>query len=355
MKPGHIGAAAVSRPSHGRVRTLSIVQVGGGFWGRGWAEIVHRTSGFRLAALADGSSAVRRWATTELGVPAFPRLERTLDEVEADAVLLVSPPQTHRPLAELALTRGLHVLSEKPLTLELEDARALAAMAERTGLNVMVTQNYRFRRQPQALRALVSAGTLGRLHGIRIVCRRDLRNSFISPRGWRAEMAHPYLFEMAIHHVDLLRMITGREVAQVDALAWAVPDSPFQLEPNVRALLVLDDGTPVAYEGDFAAPGGETSWNGEWELVGARARAAWGGEVNAPLRGSVHLERYGSPRERVALPRLPALDRVGVLHELRRAIAEGTTTECSVADNIHSLAAVLGLARSVETRSPVRP
>lgn len=333
---------------------LSIVQVGGGTWGRGWAQLVHRTPGFRLAALADGSAAVRQWAAAELGVLVFSRLDSALDRVEARAVLLVSPPKTHRPLAELALARGLHVLSEKPLTVELEDTTALGGMAEQTGLNVMVAQNYRFRRQPRALQALIAAGTLGRLHGIRISSRRDLRNSSVSRRGWRAELAHPYLLEMAIHHVDLLRMITGQEISQVDALSWKVPDSPFRLEPNVRALLVLDDGTPVAYEGDFAAAGGETSWNGEWELIGERARAIWGGEVSAPLRGIVRVERYGSAPERVALPRLPALDRVGVLHELRRAIAEGTTTECSAADNVHSLAAVLGLARSVETRSRVR-
>jgi predicted dehydrogenase len=333
---------------------LSIVQVGGGTWGRSWAKLVHSTSGFRLAALADRSAAARQSAAAELGVSVFPDLESALDRVDTQAVLLVSPPRTHRRLAELALARGLHVLSEKPLTVELEDATTLGAIAERTGLTVMVAQNYRFRRQARALQALVAADTLGRLQGIRISCRRDLRNSWVSPRGWRARMAHPYLLEMAIHHVDLLRMITGREIAQVDALSWRVPDSPFRFEPNVCALLVLEDGTPVAYEGELAAAGTETSWNGEWELVGEHARAMWGGGVNAPLRGTVRVERYGSPSERVALPRLPALDRVGVLHELRRAIAEGTTPECSAADNVHSLAAILGLARSVETRSPIQ-
>jgi len=273
--------------------------------------------------------------------------------VEADAVLLVSPPSTHRPLAELALGNGLHVLCEKPLALELRDAEALASAAARTRLNLMVSQNYRFRRQPRALRELISSRALGRLTGIKITCRRDLRRSFVAPRGWRAEMSHPYLLEMAIHHVDLLRMITGREVGRVDALAWKVPDSPFRQEPNVSALLRLDDGTPVAYEGDFAACGGETSWNGDWELVGARARATWRGGVENPLRGSVIIERYGTSPERVVLPRLPALDRSGVLCELRRAIAEGTPTECEAADNVKSLVVVLALGRSVEAGGPV--
>ena len=130
----------------------------------------------------------------------------------------------------------------------------------------MVAQNYRFRRQSRALQELVAAGALGRLLGVRIACRRDLRNAWISPRDWRGKMPHPYLLDMAIHHVDMLRQITGREIAQVDARAWKVPDSPFRNEPAVEALLTLEDGTPVAYEGTWAATDAETSWNGDWEL-----------------------------------------------------------------------------------------
>ena len=115
-----------------RVRVLSIIQVGGGIWGQSWAELVYRATGFRLAALVDASATVREWASAELGVPVFARLEQALEGVEADAVLLASPPKTHRRLGEAALASGLHVISEKPLTLELEDAQALVDKAEHT-------------------------------------------------------------------------------------------------------------------------------------------------------------------------------------------------------------------------------
>ena len=309
------------------MRTLSLIQVGAGLWGRSWAEVAHGASGFRLAALVDAAPAAREWVAAELGVPAFPRLDRALDSVAADAVLLVSPPATHRPLAEAALAAGLHVLSEKPFALTLADARAVALAGARAKREVMVAQNYRFRRQPRALQQLVATDALGSLLGVRIACRRDLRNAWISSRDWRGKMAHPYLLDMAIHHVDMLRQITGREIAQVDARAWRVPDSPFRNEPAVEALLTLDDGTPVAYEGTWAATTAETSWNGDWELVGEQARATWSGGVDDPLRGIVDLERYGSKPERVALPRLAAVDRLGVLRELRRALAEGAPPE----------------------------
>jgi predicted dehydrogenase len=337
------------------LKPLSLIQVGAGFWGESWAELVHRTPGYRLAAVVDASRKAREWATSTLGVPAIASLEQALESVEADAVLLVSPPATHRPLAEQALAAGRHVVSEKPLALDLADAKALVRAGKRAGRYVMAAQNYRFRRQSRALQEIVARRTLGKLLGIRIVHRRDLRNVWISRGDWRGQLEHPFLVDMAIHHLDMLRQITGREVAEADARAWKVPDSPFRHEPTVAALLTLDDGTPVAYEGTWAETGAPTSWNGDWELVGERARATWTGGVNHALRGVVRLERYGSAPTSVALPSLPAIDRVGVLHELRRAIADGGPPECSAEDNVRSLAAVFAVARSAKQGRPVRP
>jgi predicted dehydrogenase len=337
------------------VTALRIVQVGGGLWGRSWAQLVHAARGIRLTAFVDAAKDVRDWAAGRFDVPVFAELERALAAVEADAVLLVTPPPTHRPLAELALRHGLHVVSEKPLALAIADAQAIVRAADRARRHVMVAQNYRFRRQSRGLQELVSSGALGRLFGIRISCRRDVRNSFVSRGDWRSRMRHPYLVDMAIHHVDMLRQITGREVADVDAKAWKVPDSPFVHEPTVATVIVLDDGTPVAYEGTWASASGlETSWNGDWELVGERGRATWTGGVKDAYRGTVTVERYGSRPQRLPLPRLPALDRQGVLDELRRAIDEGRVPECSAGDNVKSLAAVLAIARSVEDGRPVR-
>ena len=336
------------------MKRLRAVHVGVGLWGRSWAELVARAPGYRLVGVAEAAAEGRAWAEQELGVPAFRDLERALRATEADVVVLVSPPSTHRPLAELGLAHGCHVISEKPLALDLADAEAIAAAAAASGRLAMVAQNYRFRRQSRALRDLVRARALGPLAGIRISCRRDLRDVWISRRDWRGRMRHPYLLDMAIHHVDMLRMITGAEVVEADARSWGAPDSPFAHDPTVGALLTLSDGTPVAYDGSWAEPLRETSWNGDWELVGSRGRATWSGGVDDALRGTVRFGRHGESAARVPLPSLPAVDRLGVLAELRRAVAAGEQPETSVADNIHSLATILAIARSTEERRPVR-
>lgn len=286
-------------------------------------------------------------------MPSFRDLATALRALDPDVVLLVSPPATHRTLAEEALAAGCHVLVEKPLAPTMADARAVAAAATRAGRLAMVAQNYRFRRQSRALQRLVADGTLGRLHGISISFARDMRVFRVSPRDWRARMRQPLLLDMAVHHVDMLRSIAGREVDAVDARGWSVPDSPFRHDVTVAAVLQLAGGPPVGYHGTWAAVGRETSWNGDWELVGEKARATWSGGPQHPMRSRVVLEAFGSAPRRVGLPRLAAVDRHGVLQELRRAILAGARPECDAADNLRSLAVVLALARSSEERRAV--
>jgi predicted dehydrogenase len=333
-----------------RSPTLSIIQVGVGGWGRSWAEVAHGASQVRLAAVVDASPDARAWAAGQLGVQTFASLAQASAAVEAEAALVVTPPVSHRAVAEEALGLGLHVVCEKPLAPDLADARALAAASHAAGLHVMAAQNYRFQPQARALQALVRSGELGSLLGIRIVCRRDLRNSFVVRGDWRATMPHPYVLDMAIHHVDLLRMISGQDVRDVDARTWRVPDSPFTHEPSMEALMTLADGTPVAYEGSWAAATGpETSWNGHWELVGEQARVTWsGGALDTRARGQLLLERYGKPVERLALPRVRARERLGVLDELRRALNEGRAPECEADDNVRTLQAVFAIAAAAE-------
>ena len=76
--------------------------------------------------------------------------------------------------------------------------------------------------------------------------------------------------------------------------------------------------------------------------------------MQAALRGTVAVAAHGEQSRRAALPVLPALDRLAVLHEARRAIRAGDQPESSAADNLHTLAAVIAMARSTEERRPIR-
>ena len=143
------------------MRRLRVVHVGVGLWGQTWAEHIASAPGFRLVGVADAGAPARAWAEQALAVPTFRDLPRALSRARAGLVVLASPPSTHRPLAELSLAAGCHVIVEKPLALTLPDAMAIADASARCGRIAMVSQNYRFRRQPRAFHDLVAAARSG--------------------------------------------------------------------------------------------------------------------------------------------------------------------------------------------------
>jgi predicted dehydrogenase len=311
--------------------------------------LVAEAPGVELAAVVDPDPQARRYVET---TPGYGVLEEALEAVECDAALVASPPGTHHVVARAALEAGKHVLCEKPLATILQDAFDLVETADKAGRVLMVSQNYRYNAPFRAVQRLVMEGELGELASIRISCRRDTRTLF-APDDFRYSMRHPYVLDMSIHHFDLIRAATGRDVRGVYARGWRVPDSPFVHHPAVAALLDLEGGVPVIYERDWATFGPETSWNGEWEVTGEAGRILWRGSEVDRGTGAVVFERWGQEARLVEQHDLEFVEREATLQALRAAIESGEQPETAAADNVRSLAAMLGCVSSIESGEPV--
>jgi predicted dehydrogenase len=302
-----------------------------------------------LAAVVDPDPEARRYVEA---TPGYGVLEEALEAVECEAVLVASPPGTHHVVAKAALEAGKHVLCEKPLATTLEDAFDLVETADKAERILMVSQNYRYNAPFCAVQRLVMEGGLGELASIRLSCRRDTRAQF-APDDFRYSMRHPYVLDMSIHHFDLIRAATGRDVTYVHARSWRVPDSEFVHDPAVAAILDLDDGVPVIYQGDWATHEPETSWNGEWEIVGGAGRLLWSGSKEDRGAGEVIFERWVREPRLVEQRDLEFVEREATLQALHTAIAGGKPPETAAADNVKSLAAMLGCVTSIESGEPV--
>ena len=311
--------------------------------------MVGEAPGVELAAVADPDRRALGQAET---VPGYASLEDALAAVECDAVLVTSPPRTHHAVAKAALEAGKHVLCEKPLATSLEDAADVIRTADRAGRFVVVSQNYRYNAPFRAVQRVLENGHLGDLASMSVRCTRDTRTLF-APDDFRYSMAHPYVLDMSIHHFDLIRAATGRGVRGVFARSWRVPDSPFVHHPAVAAVLDLDGGVPVVYRGDWATRGPETSWNGEWEIIGEKGRLLWRGDREDRGKGEVSLEKWGEGARPVEQEGLEHTERAATLQALREAVEEGGSPETDATDNVRSLAVVLGCVRSIESGEKV--
>ena len=145
---------------NGRSRGITVAIVGCGYWGSKHVRVMSGLPDVEAVIVVDPNA-----AATSTVRDAFPhvipaaKLSEAIDHV--DAVVVATPPRDHADVALEALRAGKHVLVEKPLASTLDDARLLAAEAERNGVALMVGHTFEFNPAVRELRRRMDKGELG--------------------------------------------------------------------------------------------------------------------------------------------------------------------------------------------------
>lgn len=341
---------------------MKIIQAGIGGHGRNWLTLLQREAAgttvpghdIEIVGIADPSD----WARTvaeEDGIPAtqiFTSLDDALRFTDADAVLVVTPPATHRAVATTALEAGKHVLIEKPLATTVEDARALADLAASRDLTLMVSQNYRFQPPVRTLQRLIGSGEYGTPIAIEITFMKDSR-TFWPPENFRFSMEHPLLLDMSIHHLDMLRAISGRNAAAITVGSWKVQDSLYQGDVALSAIISLEGGIPVTYRGNWASTGPQTTWNADWRILTDRGRLNWINWMGDDRENQIVWQAFEQEETIIPADELAVTGFAGSLHAFLEALRTGETPETNAYDNLHSLEMLFGGVESTATRQTV--
>jgi len=327
---------------------LRVLVLGVGFFGTNWLRTLQGCAECELVGLVAKHAELLARTGEQFGVPAERRygsIAEGLERSGCQAVIVALPEMVHREAILAALAAGRHVLTEKPLAMDLAEAREIVGAARRAaGSVLMVDQNYRWRPQTQALARAVRGGRIGRVGAATYEYRQPITRT--TTDAWRERMPHPYLHDMAVHHFDLLRAVTGLECVEVVARGVRPPWSWYRGLPGVDALFTLEGGVGASYTGSMVAQGYATPQDGIITLVGER------GSLRLEADSQVRCYREGAV-EVVPPPALAHADLAYALREFLGAIREGRKPETHVEDNLRSLAMVEAAIRSVETGSSV--
>jgi predicted dehydrogenase len=312
-------------------KTFRVAVLGMGRWGRAWAHVINRADEASLAVTAGG----RPCESENVRPPRhFSDYRDAIEAADADAVVITLPVQLHLDAVRRAAARGLHVLCEKPAVPNRTELRELEDLAESTPTLIAIDQNYRQRPWVDAVRR--SLPWIGRLAHVSI--------EFAQPEfldGGRGNLAHPLIADMAIHHVDLLRHLTGQDARVVAALSGRPRGTQYRGEPDLSAVLALEDKASVTYSGTWSARGRATPWDGDWLFRGENGSIAVTGlEVTLDLGTRPQLV---APAQAVE----DDSDLARVLQQFRRSAAGDPAENVPVSDNARSLSLVFDLADAV--------
>jgi predicted dehydrogenase len=330
---------------------LRAALIGCGAMSRAWLTAAAGIEGLEIVGLADLDRARAQSRAEEFGLAdayLATDAETLLEQTQPDILFDVVVPAARHEIVSAALAHRCHVLSEKPMAESLDAARDLLTRAARAERIHAVVQNRRYIESVRRIARAIRSGVIGAVTSVHA-------DFFLAPHfgGFREEMDHVLLLDMAIHSFDAMRCMTGLDTEAVYCREWDPAHSWYRQGSSAVALFDLKGGALFTYRGSWCAEGLGTSWECAWRIVGAKGTLLWDGhaDIRIEIAGS---ERKGLFAEMasVAVPPLDPADEIGghagVMRNFIAAVRGGREPETNARDNIKSLAMALGAIRSAE-------
>jgi predicted dehydrogenase len=190
------------------------------------------------------------------GFRGFGDHKEMLREFKPNVVLVTVEAHRAPERIRAALEAGSHVLTEKPGCVRIADFQALARTAEQRKLNLMLAMANRMASPVQKARALVAAGTIGKLYSAELFLVAD--HTRVTRPQWQASwMAKRdlagggFLIFLGLHYIDLVQFVSGSRVRQVTGFIGNVGSQPIETEDAVVSSLLFDQGAVATLHGGY--------------------------------------------------------------------------------------------------------
>jgi predicted dehydrogenase len=194
-----------------------------------------KAAGFEVAALVGRDASRTRERAVSFGIAtALTSYEEALALPALDAVVIATPPATHKLYALQALGQGKHVLCEKPMALNAAEAQEMCAAGQASGLVNLLVNQLRFQTDYVTLKHAVESGALGNLRHATFVLDAGVcidRQDVGVPDWWYDKATGGgWLRNLGTHLFDLVRYTVG----DFEAVNASVePGSEFKINADI--------------------------------------------------------------------------------------------------------------------------
>ncbi len=328
---------------------LRVLQIGCGGITKNWFPPAQEMADVELVGLCDlfPAAAEKARDTYDLSadLPIFDNAKNAIEALKPDAVFDCTIPAAHTPNAVLAFENGAHVLSEKPLAENLADARRAIDAAQSNGKIYAITQNYRYAPGPRRLQAFLQSGAIGAVTTVN-------SDMYLGAHfgGFRDEMQHVLLLDMAIHTFDMTRFLSGASAQSVFCHEWNPKGSWYAHDASASAIFEMSDGIVANFRGSWCATGLPSMFKSHWRIIGEKGTVLWDGDEGFQCEIEDGDKGFMRPVKSVEVPNgefgAKANGHAGIMREFVDAVRGGPMPETNAMDNLNSLQMVLGAVES---------
>jgi predicted dehydrogenase len=330
-------------------KTLRVVVAGCGGITGAWFPPVTKIADLSIVGVVDLQEAAALKRKEEYGLSNAKTgtdLDAMLRELQPDIVFDCTIPDARASVVATALKHGCHVLSEKPMAASMDEAYRLVEAAKAANRFFAIMQNRRYDPRIRALRDFLDAKAIGELTTLNC-------DFYLDPHfgGFREQMKHVLLLDMAIHSFDQARLISGADPVAVYCHEWNPRGSWYAHGASAVAIFEMSDGIVYTYRGSWCAAGVSTSWECDWRAVGTVGTVAWDGGDKFRAEAVETPEGFFPPKKEITVP-VPGTKPDGhgdCIRDFVDCVRTGRVPETICTENIKSLAMVFGAIESAES------
>jgi predicted dehydrogenase len=342
-------------------KDFAIGAIGAGFIMRDVHLVAYQKAGYKVHAIASQDPQASRQTAALRGIPnVYASTEELIADPAVEVLDIAVPPHCQPGIIEQAVGRQPRlrgILAQKPLALNLSDARRVVELCEQAGIPLAVNQNMRYDQSIRALKTLLRRGDLGEP----VLGTIEMR-AIPHWQTWLRQYGRLTLLNMSIHHLDCFRFLFG-DPQSVYASVRSDPRTAFPHHDGI-ALYILE------YAGGLRASAWDDVWSGpcregcapdiyiRWRVEGTEGLAE--GTIGWPAYPNAVPSTIRYATRQAACWIAPHWEEVwfpdafsGPMGELFDSITEGRAPEIGGRDNLKTMALVDACYRSIELHRPV--
>lgn len=198
-----------------------------------------------LVAVCDNKPERAKEKAEEFKCKAYTDYKEMIDKENLDIVHICTPHYLHAPMTIYAANAGVNVLTEKPMSIELKDAKEMIEAAEKNKVTLGVIFQNRYNSGSILIKETLEKGELGKILSGKLSVTWMRTDEYYSKSDWKGTWdmeGGGVIIDQSIHTLDLMRWFIGSDIEYVDANIGNRAHEIIQVEDSAEGVIKFENG-----------------------------------------------------------------------------------------------------------------
>lgn len=213
-------------------------------------ESLQLLNGPKITDVCDDKEYRAQAMAKQYGCKHYTDYKEMLDKEDLDVVHICTPHHLHAPMTIYAANNGVNVLTEKPMSITLEDADAMISACEKNNVTLGVIFQNRYNAGSVLIKDTLASGALGKILSAKSMVTWNRSDEYYSKSDWKGTWEKEgggVIIDQAIHTMDLLRWFVDAPIEYVDANISNRAHELIEVEDSAEGVIKYKNGVVTGF------------------------------------------------------------------------------------------------------------